>query len=423
MSHFVINGQHPLAGELAVFGSKNAALPLLTAALLTDEPIRYHNIPPILDVKNLLPILSALGVTVEQDAANNSLLLRAQHLTPEALPEHQVGLLRGSILLMGALLSRTKQLRIPRPGGDLIGARPIDAHLDAFRQLGAIISEDKGLITIDGANLRAARIVLPEFSVTATENALLVAARLPGTTTIEIAAAEPHIVALANLLTSMGAKITGAGTHTITVQGSEKLQGAACTNIPDMLEAGSFILMGVVTQSAITVTNVPVADLLLFFKKLNEIGVDYTIDEAAKTVSVRPGPLRAFRLQTLPHPGIATDLQAPFTVLATQAAGSSLIHDPMYEGRFRHIHELQKMGASVIVCDPHRVIIHGPTPLHCHRIPSLDIRSGITLLMAALIAEGETIIDEAEIIDRGYASLTDRLRAIGADIVRQSDTG
>lgn len=381
----------------------------------------YHNIPTILDVKNLLPILAALGVVIEHDESANSVTLCAKQVTPDALPQEQVGLLRGSILLMGALLGRTKHLRIPHPGGDLIGARPINAHLDAFRQLGAKISEKKGVITIDGTDLKSARVVLPEFSVTATENALLVAATLPGTTTIEIAAAEPHVVALANLLTAMGAKISGAGTHTIIVQGNAQLRGAQCTNIPDMLEAGSFILMAAVTQSELTITQVPINDLLLFFKKLDEIGVDYTINESARTVTVRPRPLKAFHLQTLPHPGIATDLQAPFTVLATQAAGSSLIHDPMYEGRFRHIHELQKMGASVIVCDPHRVIIHGPTPLHCHRIPSLDIRSGITLLIAALAAEGQTIIDEAEIIDRGYATITDRLHAVGANIIRENN--
>ncbi len=421
MSHFLIHGQRKLAGELPVFGSKNAALPLLTASLLTTEPVTYHNIPPILDVKNLLPILTALGATVEQDATNNTITLQAATITPEALPEDLVGLMRGSILLMGALLGRTKHLRIPRPGGDLIGARPIDAHLDAFRQLGAKITEEKGVVTIDGSELTPGRIVLPEFSVTATENAMLVAATLPGTTTIEIAAAEPHVTALGALLNDMGAKVTGLGTHTIVITGTNTLKGAACTNIPDMLEAGSFILLGAVTQSEITVTHVPLDDLLLFFKKLDEIGVNYTVDESARTVSLKPGPLKAFRLQTLPHPGIATDLQAPFTVVATQAAGSSLIHDPMYEGRFRHIHELQKMGASVIVCDPHRVIIHGPTPLHCHRIPSLDIRSGISLLIAALTAEGETIIDEAEIIDRGYATITDRLQAIGAEITRRED--
>ena len=421
MSHFLIHGQRKLAGELPVFGSKNAALPLLTASLLTTEPVTYHNIPPILDVKNLLPILTALGATVEQDATNNTITLQAATITPEALPEDLVGLMRGSILLMGALLGRTKHLRIPRPGGDLIGARPIDAHLDAFRQLGAKITEEKGVVTIDGSELTPGRIVLPEFSVTATENAMLVAATLPGTTTIEIAAAEPHVTALGALLNDMGAKVTGLGTHTIVITGTNTLKGAACTNIPDMLEAGSFILLGAVTQSEITITHVPLNDLLLFFKKLDEIGVNYTVNESARTVSVKPGPLKAFRLQTLPHPGIATDLQAPFTVVATQAAGSSLIHDPMYEGRFRHIHELQKMGASVIVCDPHRVIIHGPTPLHCHRIPSLDIRSGISLLIAALTAEGETIIDEAEIIDRGYATITDRLQAIGAEITRRED--
>lgn len=250
---------------------------------------------------------------------------------------------------------------------------------------------------------------------------MLVAATLPGTTTIEIAACEPHVVALAGLLVAMGAKITGAGTHTIVIEGTEKLGGAEVTNIPDMLEAGAFILMGAVTQSELTVENVPTAYLDLFFKKLDDIGIHYTIDEKNQRVTTAPGSLRSFKMQALPHPGIATDLQTPFAVVATQAEGSTLIHDPMYEGRFRHIAELQKMGASVTVCDPHRVIILGPTPLHGCRIPSLDIRSGLTLLIAGLVADGETTIEQAEIIDRGYANLAERLKAVGANIERIND--
>lgn len=398
MSQFIIQGNARLRGSIATQGSKNAALPLLAASLLTNELCQFGNIPDIADVSQMKELVKAAAAD-------------------EQLPAEIVGRLRGSILLLGALLGRHRRVTLPKPGGDIIGARPIEVHLDGFQQLGAICTQTADLVTIDGENLTAGRVVLREFSVTATENMMLAAATLPGTTTIEIAAAEPHVAALGKLLTAMGAKVEGAGTHTITIHGSPKLHGAPFINIPDMLEAGFFILLAAGTHSELTVTNVPVNDLLLFFKKLDDIGILYEID--GDTVCVKPGQLRGFKMQSLPHPGIATDLQAYFSVIATQATGSTLIHDPMYEGRFKHIAELQKMGADAIICDPHRVIINGPTQLHGRHIPSLDIRAGATLLMAGLVADGETVIDQAQIIDRGYINIASRLQTIGADITRQ----
>lgn len=397
-------------------------MPLLAATLLTNQPVTLKNVPPILDVKHMAEILSALGATV--DVADMQVSVTAEHVRPQDLPVTLVGKLRGSILLLGALLGRCRAIRMPRPGGDIIGARPIDVHLDGLVQLGATITEDGDFVAINGEAMKPGRVVLSEFSVTATENILLVAATLPGTTIIEIAAAEPHVMALCELLQAMGATITGAGTHTISITGSANLGGATFTNIPDMLEAGLFLLMGAATQSELTVEHVPIDHLRLFFKKFDDIGVHYEIEWEDKEqqlarVTVKPSALKSFKVQTLPYPGIATDLQAPFSVIATQVTGSSLIHDPMYEGRFKYMTELQKMGAHVTVCDPHRVIITGPTPLSGRRIPSLDIRAGATLLMAGLVAKGETIIDEAEIIDRGYAKLLDRLQAIGANITRK----
>ncbi|MEX0650035.1 MAG: UDP-N-acetylglucosamine 1-carboxyvinyltransferase [Candidatus Andersenbacteria bacterium] len=420
MSQFVIQGGKQLSGEITVLGSKNAALPLMAAALLTSEPVELSNIPPISDVDRMSTILRSLGATVEYD--NEALTIQASDISAEEISAEDVGALRGSILLMGSLLGRAGRVTLPRPGGDIIGARPIDVHLDGFAQLNATISEENDMVIIDGANMKAGRVVLREFSVTATENMLLACAALPGTSVIEIAAAEPHVVALANLLTHMGARITGAGTHTITIEGSKNLKGASFTNIQDMLEAGLFILLAAATQSTATVRGVPADDLLLFFKKLDDIGVTYEIENGAdglSSVHIKPSKMRSFKVQTLPYPGIATDLQAPFSVIATQVQGSSLIHDPMYEGRFKHINELIKMGADAIMCDPHRVIITGPTSLTGKRIPSLDIRAGATLLMAGLTAQGQTIIDHAEIIDRGYAQLTERLQAMGADITRK----
>lgn len=399
MAQFVIEGGAKLSGTIPVYGSKNAALALLAASLLTPERVELKNIPEISDVQTMREII--------------------ERINGGASVDDLVGRLRGSILLLGALLGRERKVHLPRPGGDIIGARPIDVHLDAFRQLGASVVVEDRQVTIDGSKLHAGEVTLSEFSVTATENLLLVAATLPGKTTIYIAAAEPHVVALCELLSRMGAKIAGAGTHTITVEGKEKLSGAEFENIPDMLEAGFFILLGAVTKSRLVIENVPAEDLRLFFKKLDEVGVRYAIDGHA--VRLEPSELRGFRLQVLPHPGIATDLQAPFAVVATQAKGSSLIHDPLYESRFKHIDELAKMGAGAVICDPHRVIINGPTKLIGREITSLDIRSGATLVMAGLTAQGTTTIHEAEIIDRGYARLAERLQAVGAKIRRVED--
>ncbi len=421
MSRFVIEGDASLHGSIPVYGSKNAALPLLAASLLTTEEVTLGNIPPILDVQRMIAIIKAMGATVEY--SNATLRIHGKELSPEHMPASLVGALRGSILLLGALLGRFRQATVPLPGGDIIGARPIDAHLDGFRQLGAAISETDRGVSINGSSMTAGVVVLPEFSVTATENLLMVCATLPGTSTIHIAAAEPHVVALCSLLTAMGARIQGAGTHTITVEGSKTLHGATVQNIYDMIEAGTFMLLAAATRSTMTIEHVPLGDLLLFFKKLDDIGISYTTGDHAPdgsaSVIISPSTISSFSIQTLPHPGMATDLQAPFSVIATQTVGSSLIHDPMYEGRFKYIHELQKMGADAVMCDPHRVIITGPTKLHGRHIPSLDIRSGVTLVMAALVAEGQTIIEEAEHIDRGYAHFMERLQAVGASIRRE----
>lgn len=417
MSRLKINGGWVLDGAIEVLGSKNAALPLLAASLLTSEAITLHNIPPILDVARMLTILQSLGVAVEQRAL--TVKLQARDITTQHISVEIIGLLRGSILLLGALLGRNGQVELPRPGGDIIGQRPINTHLDVFRQLGVRIVAEGAVVKIDGAKMRAGEVVLREFSVTATENALLTAATLPGVTRLYCAATEPHVVALAELLNQMGAAISGMGTHTLTIQGSEKLRGTSFTNIPDMLEAGFFILMGAITRSELEVREVPLADLRLFLKKLDDIGIKYEADQARQIIRTKKsGEFKAFTMQSLPHPGIATDLQSPFSVVATQAVGNSLIHDPMYEGRLKHIFELQKMGAQAVICDPHRVIVTGPTPLTGRTIPSLDIRSGATLVMAGLVAQGETIIEGAEIIERGYWQLPERLKAISANIER-----
>jgi len=412
MSSIVINGQKPLAGKIVVNGSKNAALPLISAALLTDKEVVITNLPLIRDVKNIIKILIEMGAAVKEE--KGKVTIHAKEVKAEKMPTDLVGELRGSVLLIGGLLGRQREVKLPQPGGDVIGARPIDAHLDALQQLGAKIGQRGKRVCIDGAKMKAGRVVLKEFSVTATENIMMVAATLPGKTTIHIAANEPHIVNLAELLNDMGAEVAGAGTHTITIRGRKKLKGATVKTVPDMLEAGLFIMLAAATKSKMEIVNVPFESLALFFKKLDEIGVMY--ERKGKSVLVKPARLKGFEVQTMPHPGIATDLQAPFSVVATQAHGTTLIHDPMYESRFKHCDELMKMGAAITVCDPHRVVVEGPTKLHGRHIKSLDIRSGATLVLAGLVSKGQTIIDDAEIIERGYANLVERLQQVGADI-------
>ncbi len=419
MAYFVINGGRKLKGGIPVYGSKNAAMPLMAATLLTDQEVRLYNMPGISDVSSMAAILRSMGAEVE--SVDHNITVRAREVDGTKAAGAAIGALRGSVLFFGALLGRCRQASLPKPGGDLIGARPIDVHLDAFEQLGAKVTHEDQRISIDGTGMKPAEIVLSELSVTATENVMLAAATLPGKTVIQIAAAEPHVVALADLLNSMGAKIGGAGTHTVVVEGREKLMGADFENIQDMLEAGTFILMAAATASSISVEKVPLEHMRLFFKKIDDIGIRYKVTQekgGLGNVAVEPGRMRGFNVQTLPYPGIATDLQSPFAVVATQAAGHSLIHDPMYEGRFKYISELQKMGADAVICDPHRVVINGPTKLVGRRIPGLDVRSGATLLVAGLAAEGETIVDQAEHIDRGYFNLMERLQSLGADIKR-----
>lgn len=417
MSLFRINGGKQLRGTVAIAGSKNAVLPILAATLLTDEPCMLRNVPRIRDVERLLELLASLGVTHEWVGAHDlRMVARDAHL--ENLDKKTFASLRGSILLWGSLLTRFRDVTVPEAGGDIIGNRPIDAHLSALQQLGATIERTNGLYRFSAPKgLTGAVVILPEFSVTATEIALMAAARAKGMTTIKIAAAEPHVQDLVTFMQKMGARIEGAGTHTLRIEGVEQLRGVDHTVIPDQLEVGTFAVAAAVTGGDVLITNIVADHVDLVRLKLHQIGVKTELTDHSLHVTAS-FPLRAFRLQTFPYPGFPTDLQAPFAVLATQCSGTSLIHDPMYEGRLGYVHELVKMGANAVICDPHRVLITGPTPLHCNEMKSLDIRAGATLLIAGLIADGETIIHDAEILDRGYERFEERLAALGADITR-----
>lgn len=415
-SRFVIRGGKKLAGEIRVGGMKNAATPIIAATLLASEPCIIRNVPKISDVERMLDILRSLGAEAVWTGDHEvSIDTRKADIT--SLDVKAVKSMRSSVLLMGPLLARFHEVRMPEPGGCIIGNRPLDTHLAALESLGATIGRENGAYTLKAASLKGTTVILPEFSVTATENLIMAAVVAKGRTVVKIAAAEPHVQDLAAFLNAMGAKIQGIGTHTLTIDGVERLGGATHSIIPDQIETGTFAVLGALTRGTLHIRGVHPDHLDIILLILKRAGVGFTVENGTLTVTPSSS-LKAFRLQAMPYPGFPTDLQAPFGVLATQCTGTSLIHDPLFEGRLGYIGELNKMGANATVCDPHRVLISGPTPLYGQEIRGLDLRAGATLVIAGLAAQGETVIHGAEIIDRGYESLETRLAALGADITR-----
>lgn len=412
----VIHGGKPLSGKVRVGGMKNAATPILAATLLTSEPCEIDNVPRITDVERMLQILESLGAEVSW-LSQNRVRVSCKNVDLKTLDKNAIQAMRSSVLLIGPLLSRFKKVTIPEPGGCIIGNRPIDTHLNGLRMMGTKIQQSNGWYELTTDGLKGGEVVLPEFSVTATENLLMAASLIPAKTVIKLAAAEPHVQDLCAFLQKLGVKISGVGTHTLEITGAKTLSGASHRIIPDQVEVGTLAVLGAVTKGNIQIEGVEPTHLDLILLKLREIGVPLLLEN--NTLMIAGGKnLRGFRLQTFPYPGFPTDLQAPFGVLATQCTGTSLIQDPMYEGRMGYVAELVKMGANAIVADPHRVVISGPTPLYGAEIKSLDLRAGATLLIAGLIASGETVIYNAETIDRGYEAIDQKLASLGADIKR-----
>ena len=416
MSRFIIEGGQPLQGEIEVRGMKNAATPILASTLLISEDCILKNVPKITDFMAMIEILKSLGSNIEF-LEEHTIKINNKDVSLHKLDKILIKRMRSSILLMGPLLARFGQVEIPEPGGCIIGNRPIEAHLYALEKLGAKIEKEDNFYGFKTKGLEGAEIVMPEFSVTATENAIMAAVLAKGKTVIKIAAAEPHVQDLCNFLNKAGAKISGIGTHTLEINGVGKPSGVEHTIISDQIETGTFIVMGAMNRGGITIKNIIPEHLDIILLKLKDIGVNFELKVNSIKV-YHSAKLKPFTLQTLPYPGFPTDLQAPFGVLATQCQGTSLVKDPMYEGRMGYIQELTKMGANAIVADPHRVIITGPTPLYGQEIRALDLRAGATLILAGLIARGETTINQAEIIDRGYEKIDERLAKLGAKIKR-----
>ena len=421
MECFVIQGGKSIKGEIDVRGSKNAAMPILAASLLTKEPSVIDNIPLIEDVKRFLEIIQSLGGKVEWNG-KRKIRINPKNLTLKKLDQSLVKKLRASVLLIPPLLHRFKKFKLAQPGGCLIGVRSIDAHLDALSQLGIRIRKTPTFYYYNGANVCNNEVILREFSVTATENILMLASLIPGKTILKIGALEPHVEDLVVFLKKMGAKIKVISPHIYEITGKRKLSGASHKIIPDPIEAGTFMILAAALRSKILIKNIRLDHLDLVKKKLKEIGVRMNIHQKKNSyVDVLMLPsynLSGFKLQTQPYPGIPTDLQSPFGVLATQTNGTSLLFDTMFEGRLKYIDELIKMGANAIIADPHRALITGPTPLYAQDINSLDLRSGISLLIAALLAKGKSVVKDAYQIDRGYEKIDERLRKLGAEIER-----
>lgn len=416
MQKFIINGGKKLNGAIEVKGYKNAATPIIAASLLTDKECIIKNVPRIGDVFQMVEILESMGVEISW-LEPNTLRIKAINVNPEKMNFKAVSRMRSSILLLGPLLARCGKFKIPQPGGCVIGARPIGSHFTALEKLGAKITKENGFYCFEAKKLEGKEIVLPEFSVTATENLMMAASITPGLTTIKIAALEPQVQDLQKFLKKMGAKIKFGNFNTVIIEGVKKLHGATYSVIPDLIEAGTFVIAAAATKSDLIIKNVIKDHLDLVFDKLSEMGAKFEFD--GNNVRILPvSMLMSAKIEARIFPGLPSDLQAPFGVLTTQAQGTSLIHDTLFEGRLGYINELNKMGANAIICDPHRALISGPTQLYGAEITSFDLRAGATMIIAALVAQGESTISNIEQIDRGYENIEERLRNIGANITR-----
>jgi len=411
---FLIKGGLPLSGEVEISGSKNEAGAILAASLLAEE-CEIENFPLVSDILEEIEILKEMGAEIEWSGPKK-IKIKTGKIDPAKIPVNLFEKMRISVLLIGPFLAKFQKFKVPHPGGDKIGLRPISTHLEAFKDFGVKIEEKEGFYHFEAPkNLEGKRIVLKEFSVTATENLMMLASLMPGKTKIEIAATESHVQNLGRFLEKMGVKIEGIGTHSLLIEGKEKLFGESFTISPDPIEAGTFLIAFAITGGEGKIKNVKSEDLIFFLEKMKEIGVKFEIQDSE--ILVKPSKeFRATKIQVLPHPGFPTDLQPQTSVLLTQAQGKSLIHEPLYENRFQHLHELIKMGADIEITDPHRALIFGKTALIGNKINSSDIRSGASLVLAGLIAKNQTIIENITQIERGYEKIEEKLRKLGAEI-------
>ena len=415
MEKIRVRGGRRLEGVLSVSGAKNAVLPAMAAALLTPEPVVLENSPAVRDVATMIRVLQRMGAAdpVREDGR---IILRVPEIRSPEAPYELVKTMRASVLVLGPLLARCGEARVSLPGGCAIGARPVNLHIAALEKLGARIQVEHGYILATGRDLRGAEIIFDSKTVTGTENVMMAATRARGRTVLRNVAQEPEIEDLAALLNAMGARITGAGSDTIVIEGVEGLRGAVHPVIPDRIEAGTFLMAAAITRSSLRVENCRPDHLVAVLDKLRDVGVRMEVGDSS--VRVAPGsPLRAGNLITLPYPGFPTDLQAQYMALMTQAEGTSIITESIFENRFMHAGELRRMGARIDI-DGHSAIVQGATPLTGAQVMATDLRASACLILAGLVADGETTIDRAYHIDRGYERIEEKLRRVGADVER-----
>ena len=416
MSTLVIEGAHRLHGRVDVEGNKNAALPLIAACLLSQEECVLENVPRIADVEVMCRLLLDLGAEIE-GIGTTTLKIRCEDVTKDEPDRALVGRLRGSVLLMGPLLARRGRAMVAPPGGDFPTRRTIRTHLEALSHMGVRVSDGPGHALEAPDGLKGASYYLDEASVTGTETALLAAAAAKGRSIIRHAACEPHVVELCEFLDSMGAGVKGGGSPTITVEGNAKLRGARRTLWGDYIEAGSWAVVAAITGGAVDVGGTRWEDMEVVCSVLRKMNVHCEHD--GTTFHAEPRTLiSAGRITTGLWPGFPSDLISLVTVLATQGAGATLVHDWLYELRLYSLEQLSGMGADLFLCDPHRIIVTGPRQLRGKQLDSRDIRSGMALIAAALAAKGQSRVDQLEVVERGYARLVDRLEALGAHVAR-----
>lgn len=417
MEKLLIEGGHRLTGTVQISGAKNSAVALIPATILADSPVAIEQLPDISDVRTLCKLLREIGGDVVFD--NNTLTVDPTWMIDMPLPNGHVKDLRASYYLMGAMLGRFKKAVIGLPGGCNLGPRPIDQHIKGFEALGASVTNERGAIYLRADELRGARIYLDVVSVGATINIMLAAVKAKGQTIIENAAKEPEIIDVATLLSSMGAKIKGAGTDVIRIDGVDELHGCRHMIIPDRIEAGTFMIIGAAMGDELLIDNVIPQHVESLTAKLREMGVFIEMGEDQILVSRGYQKLKSADIKTLVYPGFPTDLQQPLTSLLTQAEGTSIVTDTIYGSRFKHIDELRRMGADVKV-EGRSAIISGSVPLQGARVKATDLRAGASLVIAGLIANGITEVAGVEHIDRGYGHLVNKLRGLGAKIWRES---
>jgi len=418
MDKLVVRGGNPLVGTVRVSGAKNAALPAMAAALLTEETVILENIPQVRDIVTERNLLTAMGAEVElgYGRAQHRTTISCRNLVNAEASYDLVKTMRASTLVLGPLVARMGHARVSLPGGCAIGARPIDLHLKGLEALGARITQEHGYIEARAERLKGARIVFEKITVTGTEDLLMAATLAEGESTLENCACEPEVVDLAALLTRMGAQIEGAGTRSIRVRGVEKLGGARHRIIPDRIEAGTFIVAAALTGGDLAIANCDPRHVGALLSKLEECGVKVAIEEDSVRVA-SSGPLKSGDVVTEEYPGFPTDMQAQYMALATQAEGMSAITENIFENRFMHALELVRMGANIKI-EGHRAVVRGKTPLSGAAVLASDLRASASLVVAALVAEGETIIDRVYHIDRGYERIEEKLRSVGAQIRR-----